>query len=339
MFGVLALAAMVFVHRLAPETKGRRLEEIRQYWENDGRVRSASAEPPVLGLDIGGSTTRAVRAEDGRCVAEARAGSANIRSVGVDEAGRQLDAVLAGLRTDDVAAVCAGAAGADSAPAPGRAAASCSPKRLPGAAVQVVHDARLVLAAADLDAGIAVDRGHRLGGLGRDARTGARPARAAWATCSATRAAATGPPARPCGTCCTAPTPAPRPTRSAPPCSPRAGSRPPSTSSTCSTPGPSARFWAGHAGVVARLAASDPVAAAILGRAADALAHLATTVGGRLGSTGPVVLGGGFAVHEPALRAAVADRLAAAGVADVRVIPRDPVAGAVRLAQRLLETP
>ena len=71
----------------------------------------------VLGLDIGGSTTRAVRAEDGRCVAEARAGSANIRSVGADEAGRQLDAVLAGLRTDDVAAVCAGAAGGDSAPA------------------------------------------------------------------------------------------------------------------------------------------------------------------------------------------------------------------------------
>jgi sugar porter (SP) family MFS transporter len=36
-FGVLALLAMVFVHRQAPETKGRRLEEIRQYWENDGK--------------------------------------------------------------------------------------------------------------------------------------------------------------------------------------------------------------------------------------------------------------------------------------------------------------
>jgi hypothetical protein len=74
------------------------------------------------------------------------------------------------------------------------------------------------------------------------------------------------------------------------------------------------------------------------GRAADALAGLAATVGGRLDSTGPVVLGGGFAVHEPALRAAVAARLVAAGLPDVRVIPRDPVAGAVRLAHRLLET-
>ncbi len=36
-FGVLALAAMVFVHRQAPETKGKRLEEIKQYWENDGQ--------------------------------------------------------------------------------------------------------------------------------------------------------------------------------------------------------------------------------------------------------------------------------------------------------------
>lgn len=36
-FGVLALLAMVFVHRYAPETRGRELEEIRLYWENDGR--------------------------------------------------------------------------------------------------------------------------------------------------------------------------------------------------------------------------------------------------------------------------------------------------------------
>lgn len=33
-FGVLAVAGFAFVHRLAPETKGRRLEEIRTYWEN-----------------------------------------------------------------------------------------------------------------------------------------------------------------------------------------------------------------------------------------------------------------------------------------------------------------
>lgn len=36
-FGVLALLAMVFVYRFAPETRGRGLEEIRHYWENGGR--------------------------------------------------------------------------------------------------------------------------------------------------------------------------------------------------------------------------------------------------------------------------------------------------------------
>ncbi|HET9254740.1 MAG TPA: MFS transporter [Pseudonocardiaceae bacterium] len=33
-FGALAVAGFVFVYRLAPETKGRRLEEIHTYWEN-----------------------------------------------------------------------------------------------------------------------------------------------------------------------------------------------------------------------------------------------------------------------------------------------------------------
>jgi MFS family permease len=35
--GVFAVAAFAFVYRLAPETKGRQLEEIRHFWENGGR--------------------------------------------------------------------------------------------------------------------------------------------------------------------------------------------------------------------------------------------------------------------------------------------------------------
>ncbi|HZL75580.1 MAG TPA: sugar porter family MFS transporter [Propionibacteriaceae bacterium] len=41
-FGVLAVAAFAFVFKLAPETKGRHLEEIRHYWENGGKWPSAS---------------------------------------------------------------------------------------------------------------------------------------------------------------------------------------------------------------------------------------------------------------------------------------------------------
>jgi sugar porter (SP) family MFS transporter len=36
-FGALALAAFGFVFKLAPETKGRPLEDIRHYWENGGK--------------------------------------------------------------------------------------------------------------------------------------------------------------------------------------------------------------------------------------------------------------------------------------------------------------
>lgn len=35
-FGALAVAAFAFVYRFAPETKGRQLEDIRHFWENDG---------------------------------------------------------------------------------------------------------------------------------------------------------------------------------------------------------------------------------------------------------------------------------------------------------------
>ena len=67
----------------------------------------------VIGVDIGGSKTHGIRAVDGKPVAEAVAGSANVAAVGIAEAGRQLDALFAQLDVSGVDAVCAGAAGAD----------------------------------------------------------------------------------------------------------------------------------------------------------------------------------------------------------------------------------
>jgi MFS family permease len=56
-FGVLALAAFAFVFKLAPETKGRPLEDIRHYWENGGTwpvatdTHSAQAPAQLNGQD------------------------------------------------------------------------------------------------------------------------------------------------------------------------------------------------------------------------------------------------------------------------------------------------
>lgn len=43
-FGVMALLAFVFVARMAPETKGRPLDDIRHYWENGGKWPTDSSQ-------------------------------------------------------------------------------------------------------------------------------------------------------------------------------------------------------------------------------------------------------------------------------------------------------
>jgi sugar porter (SP) family MFS transporter len=51
-FGTLAVMAFVFVYRLAPETKGRQLEDIRHCWENGGTKPTEQAgAAPLMGPD------------------------------------------------------------------------------------------------------------------------------------------------------------------------------------------------------------------------------------------------------------------------------------------------
>jgi N-acetylglucosamine kinase-like BadF-type ATPase len=86
-------------------------------------------------------------------------------------------------------------------------------------------------------------------------------------------------------------------------------------------------------------AGGDSASARIITDAADALAALAGAVATRLQLSGPVVLAGGLAVHQPALQEQVRRRLAELGIPDVRVLADDPVLGAVRLAHRLFDAP
>jgi glucosamine kinase len=101
---------------------------------------------------------------------------------------------------------------------------------------------------------------------------------------------------------------------------------------------PERRYWAGHAKVVCELAAvGDSAAHSIVNRAATDLATLVRTVHAALGKPTPlpVVLGGGVLVHQPQLRDALRQALTGDGLPDLRPLDRDPVHGALFLAQQL----
>ena len=290
----------------------------------------------VLGLDIGGSTTRTVRCTDG-VRRESRTGSANLASVGDAEAGTRLDAALAGLGDlGGVEAVCAGAAGADSPATVARLTAMLA-ERVPNALVTVVHDTRLLLAAAGLDTGAVLISGTGSVAWGRrddgvELRAGGwgyllgDEGSGWWVAREAVRHAlarhdrglphdvVTAALLRSCGL------------------------------ADCDElldhvyGRPDREYWAARADAVAA-ATGDPVAMEILSRAADALAELARCVLDRLELPGPVVLGGGFVVHRPVLQDLLRARLP--GVT-LHVLRADPVLGALRLARAMTlreETP
>lgn len=285
----------------------------------------------VIGVDIGGSKTHGIRAVDGEPLAEAVAGSANLAAVGATEAGRQLDALFAQLDTAGVDAVCVGAAGADGAESIATTTRLIA-DRVPGAQVSVVHDARLVIAAEGVDAGVSLIAGtgsvawgrrvdgtearaggwgHQLGDEGSGYRVALDAVRHALDRMDA------GAPVDPLTT---------------------------GLLESCGLADRTElidffyarqdkRYWAERAAVVTGLAAQgDPAATVIVDTAADALAALATRVLGRLDLPGPVVLGGGFALHQPLLQRAVCERLA--GI-EVRILAHAPAVGAVRLAAAL----
>jgi N-acetylglucosamine kinase-like BadF-type ATPase len=299
--------------------------------KRSGRDRGQGA---VLALDAGGSKTKGLRVERGQVVRSAVAGSANLLSVGTDEASRQLDILLEELGRTGVAAACIGAAGIHT-PAAEQQLRRLLEGKLAHAPVRVVHDSRLILAAAGLDSGLAV-----ISGTGSVA-WGARPDGVeAWAGgwgyllgddgggFGVARAAvrhALG-----------------RSDRGYPP--DRLTQR---LFDSCGVTDaaalldafyadPDRRRWASRAALVFELAEQgDEPSGQLAAEAAQALAGLAATVAARLGLPGPVVLAGGLLMHQPLLEAQVQIRLAARSLTDVRLLSAEPVAGAVRLAEQL----
>jgi glucosamine kinase len=284
---------------------------------------------PVLGLDIGGSSSRARLSDGGHVTAEAEGPGANVAELGPRLVERRLTSLLEALGPIQPVACCAGSAGAE-VPAGRARLERLLQKALPGCDVTVVHDTRLVLAAAGLDTGIALIAGTGSVAYGRDTR--GREARVGgwgwllgddgsgvWVTREAVREVLrrldTGEPEGAMGEAILAATGA------------RRSGELTGRMHQLREPGE----WAALAGLVFDAADRDDGAARIVERAAAELSRLVETVRARLEVTDPVVIAGGLLLNQPLLEAALRERL---GSVIRLVLP--PVAGAVRLAEASL---
>lgn len=299
--------------------------------------------PTVLGLHIGGSKTHAVRSDvaqqssantaaSGVEITEARA---NLSSVGHQGADAVLRRIAANVGSG-VQAVCAGAAGADT-PARRAVLTALLTEHFPGARIDVVHDTRIVLAAAGLDAGVVLVAGTgsvawgknhegreaRSGGYGYllgDEGGGYSVVRDAVREALREYYAGLEP-----GTLVRA-----------------------LMAATASADAlqlmdffyakPEPDHWSGLAPLVLELAAEgDPAALRIQAEAAHSLATLARQVLGELGLDLPLVMAGGLLVNQNQLAGAVARKVSLEDPSSVQILTQAPVHGAVELARRLLQ--
>ena len=291
-------------------------------------MKPGAEAPLVLGLDIGGSSSRARLAEGGRTLSEASAPGANVALIDPGVVEERLTSLIEQLGSPHPATCCAGAAGAE-VPAGKRRLEELLARLLPGASVLVVHDTRLILAAAGLDVGIALIAGtgsvaYARNDDGQEARAGGwgwmlgDEGSGAWIVREALRELMRR---REEGVQLSV-----------------LGERLLVATESDDLLETISRVqlyheagqWAALAGEVFDSVALDAGAARIIDSAADALASLALRAGAKVGVDGPVVMAGGLITNFPDL----ASRLQAR-VGSATVLEEEPVAGAVRLAESL----
>jgi glucosamine kinase len=280
----------------------------------------------LLGVDAGGSRTRCRLVEGRDVVAEWEGPGTNPAALTEAVVERRLAALLAGLPGRPEVA-CVGAAGAE-VPAARARLERVLARLLPGTSVTVVHDARLVLAAAGRAEGVALISGtgsvaYARDRAGREARAGGwgwllgDDGSGAWIVRQAAREVMRRRDAgEPRGALGQGLMEAARAIDEADLSGRLHRLREP-------------RRWASLAGAVFAAAGRDPGADRLISEAAAGLAGLVAAVRDRLPVGGPVILSGGLLLG----RARLADEVTSRLGGDAVPLEEPPVAGAVRLAR------
>jgi len=270
--------------------------------------------------------------ENGQNVIDVDGPGANVATLEPELVDGRLTALLAKLGDIKPDACCAGAAGAEVEVGRIRLGKVLE-RTFPRCRVTVVHDARLVLSAAQQESGIALIAGTGSVAYGRaaDGREAQRggwgwmvgdEGGGAWVTREAAREvmrrADAGLPLGQLGSALLK--------------SFGAGDATQLTAKLHELREP--MQWAAAAQVVFETAESDRGAMEIVGRAASALAALARDIQTSLAIDGPIVLAGGLLLNQPRLETAVREQISAPCVR----LDEPPVEGAVRLAALLLQS-
>lgn len=286
----------------------------------------------VIGLDIGGSKTHGIRIVGGKVTDDRVAGSANVQNVSHQTAARHLGDLLSALGASDAERVYVGAGGVDT-PEDAEALRHLIEPHAPQAKVNIVHDTRLILAAAEMETGIAViaGTGSAVWGIdskGTEARAGGwgyllgDEGSGYWVAREAVRHSL----------------------RRHDLCE-RIDELTAALLTECQVKsvedlirhfhGDTSRtYWADKSRVVFDSAGRGHGASiAIIERAARDLAVQTLQVASRLAAPAPVVLGGGLGLNQPALRTVFTAHLASRGLTDVRPLTTAPVFGVSYLAE------
>lgn len=287
----------------------------------------------LVGLDIGGTKTHGVRWMDGKIVAEAKTGTANIQNTSTESARENIALVFRALGPGRIDRVVAGAGGIDTAQDAERLHGMIA-VHAPEAAIQVVHDSRLILAAGRSASGMAVilGTGSVVWGInaeGKEARAGGwgyllgDEGSGYWMVREAVRHTLH------------------EFNRGLPP---GALARLVLQANSIASPDEliglfhgdtDRRYWAQQAPLVfAALDAGDLVASGIID---EAVAYVVTALGDVatiLGITGPVVIGGGLGMHQPLYQRRLRAALTAGGLEGIRFLEKDPVLGALFLGRQ-----